>query len=241
MNKKMLSKSISFFSIYWRRSGWRLLVLTLAWLIEWMGWKGAWIYMMTSSNGNIFSATGHLCPEKFEWNFRYVIFKRILLIAAWGISCEIAMIKMSLKFTDGQSTLVQVMAWCRQATSHYLSQCWPRSLTSLGHNELNVLLQAIVQVAPLSFEMTSWWAQWCVNHRHIDCLLKSLFTRKSNKTSKLRVTGLGRTINWWPVDSPHKGLVTRKMFPFDDVIMQFCCIWHQAHYSSTAQFLRTIK
>ena len=24
------------------------------------------------------------------------------------------------------------MAWCRQATSHYLSQCWPRSLSSNG-------------------------------------------------------------------------------------------------------------
>ena len=27
--------------------------------------------------------------------------------------------------TDGKSTLVKVMAWCHQATSHYLSQCWP--------------------------------------------------------------------------------------------------------------------
>ena len=26
-------------------------------------------------------------------------------------------------------------------------------------------------------------------------------------------------INRWPVNSPHKGLVTRKIFPFDDVIM----------------------
>ena len=25
--------------------------------------------------------------------------------------------------------------------------------------------------------------------------------------------------HWWPVNSPHKGPVTRKMFPFDDVIM----------------------
>ena len=33
---------------------------------------------------------------------------------------------------DNQSTLVQVMAWCRQATSHYLSQCWPRSLSPYG-------------------------------------------------------------------------------------------------------------
>ena len=36
---------------------------------------------------------------------------------------------MSLDFTDDQSTLVQVIAWCHQATSHYLSQCWPRSLS----------------------------------------------------------------------------------------------------------------
>ena len=31
--------------------------------------------------------------------------------------------------TNDKSTLVQVMAWCRQATSDYLSQCWPRSLS----------------------------------------------------------------------------------------------------------------
>ena len=29
-----------------------------------------------------------------------------------------------------------------------------------------------------------------------------------------------RGINWWPVSSPHKGPVTRKMFPFDDVTMR---------------------
>ena len=28
-----------------------------------------------------------------------------------------------------KSTLVQVMVWCRQATNHYLSQCWPRFLS----------------------------------------------------------------------------------------------------------------
>ena len=31
--------------------------------------------------------------------------------------------------TDDKSTLVQVMAWCRQATSHYLSHCWHRSMS----------------------------------------------------------------------------------------------------------------
>ena len=51
------------------------------------------------------------------------------MIDGWDISCEIALIWMSLDFTDDQSTLVQVMAWCRQAKSHYLNHCWPRSPT----------------------------------------------------------------------------------------------------------------
>ena len=73
-----------------------------------------------------------LAPGKFEWNIIYAIFKWILVIGGWVISCEIALIWMSLDFTDDQSTLVQVMAWCHQATSHYLSQCWPRSLSPYG-------------------------------------------------------------------------------------------------------------
>ena len=39
---------------------------------------------------------------------------------------------MPLDLTDDKSTLVQVMAWCHQATSHYLSQCWPRSMSPNG-------------------------------------------------------------------------------------------------------------
>ena len=73
-----------------------------------------------------------LAPGKFEWNFRYVIFKWMLVIDGWGIRCEIALIWMSLDFTDDQSTLVQLMTWCRQATNHYLSQCWLRSLSLYG-------------------------------------------------------------------------------------------------------------
>ena len=41
---------------------------------------------------------------------------------------EIAIRWMPLDLTDDKSTLVQVMAWCHQATSHYLNQCWPRSV-----------------------------------------------------------------------------------------------------------------
>ena len=41
-----------------------------------------------------------LAPGKFEWNFKHVIFQQILAIDGWGISCEIALIWMSLDFSD---------------------------------------------------------------------------------------------------------------------------------------------
>ena len=59
------------------------------------------------------------------------------------------------------------------------------------------------------------------NHQPHDCLLNCLFRRRSKKTSKLRVTGLCVGNSPGPVNSPHKGPVTRKMFPFDDVIMKY--------------------
>ena len=63
------------------------------------------------------------------------------------------------------------------------------------------------------------------NHQPHDCLLNHLFGRRSKKWSKLRVTGLCAGNSPGPVNSPHKGPVTRKMFPFDDVIMtpKVCC------------------
>ena len=58
------------------------------------------------------------------------------------------------------------------------------------------------------------------NHQPSDCLLNRLFRRESKKTSKLRATGLCEGNHRLRVNSPHKGLVTRKIFPFDDVIMR---------------------
>ena len=54
------------------------------------------------------------------------------MLMAEVISCELALRWTSLDLSDDKSTLVQVMAWCRQATSHFLNQCWPRSLAPYG-------------------------------------------------------------------------------------------------------------
>ena len=54
------------------------------------------------------------------------------MIDGWCISGKVTLRWKSLDLSDDKSTLVQVMAWCRQATSHYLSQCWLRSLSPYG-------------------------------------------------------------------------------------------------------------
>ena len=64
-------------------------------------------------------------------DFRWVLFKPIAVIDGWDACCEIALRRISLDLTD-KATLVQVMAWCHQATSHYLSQCWPSFLSPYG-------------------------------------------------------------------------------------------------------------
>ena len=68
-----------------------------------------------------------------------------------------------------------------------------------------------------------WWRhneRDCMsNHQPHHWLLDRLLGRKSKETSKLRVIGLCVGKSPGLVNYPHKGPVTRKIFPFDDVIM----------------------
>ena len=57
------------------------------------------------------------------------------------------------------------------------------------------------------------------NHQPHDCLLNRLFRRRSKKTLKLRVTGLCAGNSPETGEFPAQRAVTRKMFPFGDVIM----------------------
>ena len=73
-----------------------------------------------------------LAPGGFENIFQNIFFKLISWIDTLSNSCETALRSMPQNPSDDKSTLVQVMAWCRQAASHYLSQCCPRSLSPYG-------------------------------------------------------------------------------------------------------------
>ena len=76
---------------------------------------------------------------------------------------------MSLYLIDDKSTLVQVMTWCRQATSHYLSQWWPRSLSTYGiarpqwgQNKIATIFQMTFSNAFSWMKMHQFWLrfQW---------------------------------------------------------------------------------
>ena len=96
-----------------------------------------------------------------------------------------------------------------------LACCW--------RNFVPPKVEKLTRLSEVTFLNISLSLQWrhderdgVSNHQPHDCLLMQPFIKK---TSKLRVTGLCAGNSPGLVNSPHKGPVTRKMFPFDDVIM----------------------
>ena len=73
----------------------------------------------------------------------------------------------------------------------------------------------------LFITLTSQWTWWRLKSPASNVYSGAYRRKHQSSTSLAFVWG----IHQWPVDSPHKGPVTRKMVPFDDVIMfqiQWC-------------------
>ena len=122
---------------------WSKLFWLLAGLCTFFLSFGKWARCKMTLNRSVYPQWARTKPEQtwcltpwplgvFKYNFRQVIFKLTLVNGGWGISYEIALRWMPLDLTDDNSTLVQAMAWCRQAASHYMSQCWSRSMSPNG-------------------------------------------------------------------------------------------------------------
>ena len=86
---------------------------------------------------------------------------------------------------------------------------------------LAIIFGAAILVNLHSFRWRNNRRDGVSNHQSHYCLLNRLFRRRSKKTSKPCVTGLCAGNSTVTSDSPHKWLVTWKMFPFDDVIMLY--------------------
>ena len=90
----------------------------------------------------------------------------------------------------------------------------------------------------------SWWLHWVYTYclHYNDVIMTAMASQITSVSIVCSIVCSGadqrkhqsfasltfaRGIHRWPVDSPHKGPVTRKMFPFDDVIMYIrqCCLF----------------
>ena len=146
-----------------------------------------------------------------------------MLIAIFRISHDNALWWMSQDITDDKSTLVQVMAWCHQAPSHYLSPCWPSSMSPYGflrqqwvngqfivpfllwqrsyickwascwHRRNNM---AIIDLSPETHH-----AKWCIQHlahgvRNVSKYMYFVAILKSNRINKINCTFTELEFQW---------------------------------------------
>ena len=108
----------------------------------------------------------------------------------------------------------------------YFIQKW-KSASSKTKERIRVFEMIPMNHKLKSYGMTSHALQWrhnecdgIWNHHCLDCLLNHLFRcRKQRKHQSSASLAFVWGIHRWPVNSPYKGPVMQKMFPFDNVIM----------------------
>ena len=144
---------------------------------------------------SVASALNSLAPGRSGCNSKNGIFNLVLLIGIFRSPHDNALCWMPLDLTYDKSTLVQVMAWCRQATSHYLSQCWPRSLSPYGiiRPQVKSLTHTIAQMSgnKTSHQKYGWIA-------HSDPLGPDLISK-----TKQREMQLCAYFTYWLLVMPH--------------------------------------
>ena len=181
--------------------------------------------MMTSLNGNIFRVTGHLCGEftgpgefpaqrpvtrSFDVFFDLYLNKQLskqprgwwFETPSWSLwrQCNAPFIVLTLPYGELKISnhvhISDVPRW-HLPTRNKIFYTWP-----LFHY-IAVIISAIAS------QITSLTIVYSTVYSGAD-------QRKHQSSAPL---ALVRGIYRRPVDSPHKGPVARKMFPFDDVIM----------------------
>ena len=123
-----------------------------------------------------------------------------------------------------------VCTWCRFSQSYHTEV----KTGSLGKFPL--------PASGLRSTITSRWALWRHKSRASPSVYSTVYSgadeRKHQSSASLAFV---RGIRWWLVNSPHKGSATRKIFPFDDVIMRrvpfsLVCVYSVLNLGSSGPF-----
>ena len=187
------------------------------------------------------------------------IFRLVLLIRIFRSFLDNALRWMPHVLTDNKSTLVQVMAWRRLAISYYLSQCWSRSMSSYVDTRPKWVTLASGVMVTYTFKNEPT----CIHlHNHgiyfyghyndvimgmmppqITSLTSVYSTVYSGADQSKHQSSASLAFVWGihrgPVNSPNQWPVTRKIFPFDDVIM--CAIMISSNCSPLQSLISNLR
>ena len=175
------------------------------------------ISMMASSNGNIFRVTGPLCgefagefpsqrPVTRSYVFFYLHLNKRLSKQSWGWRFETPS-RSLWRHCNDVDMLTLVMLKTGQIRQILWYGCWGPSL--LCHRVLSNHHYNDVIMGEIASQITSPTSVYSTVYSDAD-------QRKHQSSASLAFV---RGIHRGPVNSPHKWPVTRKMLPFDDVIM----------------------
>ena len=120
-------------------------------------------------------------------------------------------------FSDTDNYGPFIRGYCRIASSKQLkpaTKAWGPSVSLPWKPKLFNSLPA--QPQPLHWRQNGH--DGVSSHQSLDCLLKRLQIKRKHQSSAS--LAFVRGIHRWPRNSPHKGPITRKTFPFDDAIMR---------------------
>ena len=110
---------------------------SLGWTLnDIIGWFG-YCLVFPSANMATNNYTNSLAPGRCASYFTCKMLSPNICyrFCSWGFLMN-ALKWRPINTFDDKSTLTQVMAWCHQATSHYLSQCWPKSMSTCGFTRI---------------------------------------------------------------------------------------------------------
>ena len=96
-------------------------------LFQIMAWR--WPGDKPLSETMMVSLLTHICVARPQWVKRFS--NLLYRIVAWAFAVKLLTGKCH-RNSNEKSTLVQSLVWSCQAVSHYLSQCWPRSMWPYG-------------------------------------------------------------------------------------------------------------
>ena len=177
---------------------------------------------MTSSNGNIFRVNGHLCGE-FNGPGDFPAQRPVT--RSFDAFFDLRLTKRLSKQSRGW--------WFETVCRPLWRHCNETAFLATINNK-------IIRVATLPFQWELLWLSSVVPVAHYNDVIMSAIASQITGVTIVYSTvcsgvehwstawlAFARGIHRWPVNSPHKGPVTRKMYPFDDGNMNTSVVWRR--------------